>query len=114
MAVASAGFVAALVADVLFLSGIFKFLRYHEYASSTRELTLTRRIGQRAAGLLVPVVPPIEASIAALVFIPATRVPGLAAACLAAVGFLSVIAMDKRPVIAHCGCWGTISPDIPK
>jgi hypothetical protein len=54
-------------------------------------------------------VPLAEVVSADLIFVPATRVPGLALAIAVLAVFCVVVGRDHRPVIANCGSWGRLA-----
>jgi hypothetical protein len=97
---------ACLVADVLLLSAVYKLIRPRDYLQAVRSYRLTRHLNKAARSWLAPAVPLAEVVSAGLIFVPATRVTGLALAIAVLAVFYVVVGRDDRPVIANCGCWG--------
>jgi hypothetical protein len=103
-----------LVGEVLLLSAVFKVSRRAEYASALASFTALERWPEpvrRLAGLSVPLA---EFAIAALIFVPSTRVLGVLAAAVLVSGFSAVVALDRRPAVARCGCWGSARLEVPR
>jgi hypothetical protein len=109
----SFGLAATLVADVLLLSAGFKATHYREYASAARSFNAVRHLGP-VVNLLVVAIPVVEAALGGLILLPDTRDIGLLGSCIVAVLFVFVLQVDDRRVLAHCGCWGAVSPDVPR
>lgn len=97
---------ASLVADVLLLSAMYKLIRPRDYLEAMQSYRLTRRLNKAIRSLLARAAPLAEVASAALIFIPATRVAGLALAIAVLTVFYVLVGQDDRPVIANCGCWG--------
>ncbi|MDQ2813587.1 MAG: hypothetical protein M3Z75_17405 [Actinomycetota bacterium] len=96
---------ACLIGDVLLLSAMYKLIRPRDYLEAVQSYRLTRRLNKAIRSLLAPAVPLAEVISAGLIFVPATRVAGLALSIAVFVAFY-VVGRDDRPVIANCGCWG--------
>jgi hypothetical protein len=100
---------ACLVADVLLLSAGYKAFRPADYAGAVRSYRRLRSANPAVRSALALATPVAEAASAVLILVPATRLAGLAAACLVLLAFHVVVGGDDRPVIANCGCWGRSS-----
>jgi hypothetical protein len=103
-----------LVAEVLLLSAGFKLSRRAEYASALASFTALERWPapvRRLVGLSVPLA---EFAIAALMLTAPTRALGAAAAVILVSGFSAVVALDRRPAVARCGCWGSARLEVPR
>ncbi|MDQ2814946.1 MAG: hypothetical protein M3Z75_24610 [Actinomycetota bacterium] len=97
---------ACLVADVLLLSAVYKLTRWQDYLAAVQSYRLTRRLNTKVRSVLAWTVPLAEVTGAAMTFVPATRLAGLALAIAVLAVFYTVVGKDDRPVIANCGCWG--------
>jgi Methylamine utilisation protein MauE len=107
-------FVAACVSVCLALSGGFKLFSADAASDAARQYTALRWLPGPLHSTLAQLLPPIELATAICLLVPQTaRWAALGAVCLS-VAFLGIVALDDRPTIAHCGCWGVVSPDIPK
>jgi hypothetical protein len=100
---------ACLVADVLLLSAVYTLIRPRDYLQAVRSCRLTRHLNKAARSWLAPAVPLAEVVSADLIFVPATRVTGLALAIAVLAVFYVVVGRDHRPVIANCGSWGRLA-----
>ena len=58
--------------------------------------------------------PLAELAIAALILVPSTRALGVLAATFLIGAFSAVVALDRRPAVARCGCWGSARLEVPK
>ncbi|MGH3190312.1 MAG: MauE/DoxX family redox-associated membrane protein [Streptosporangiaceae bacterium] len=97
---------ASLVAETLLLSALYKVIRPRDYLKAVRSYRLVRHLDKPVQSLLAWAAPLAEIAGAALIFVPATRVAGLALAIAVLTVFYLVVGGDDRPVIANCGCWG--------
>ena len=100
---------ACLVADVLLLSAGYKAYRPADYLDAVRSYRRLRSADPAVRSALAVAAPVAELASAVLILVPATRLAGLAAACLVLLAFHVVVGGDDRPVIANCGCWGRSS-----
>lgn len=107
-------FVSAFVAICFTLSAGFKWRERESFREAIDEFSLLRGLPRRARPVLVRLVPLTEGAVAALVVIPYTSRVGTVAAVSLALAFVVVVGLDSRRTIAHCGCWGVASADVPK
>lgn len=103
-----------LIAEVLILSFGFKVLRGEEYATALASFTALDRLPSVARRLVGLVVPSLELVIAVLILMPQTRAAGIAGGISLVGSFSIAVALDKRPSITRCGCWGSMSIEVPK
>jgi len=103
-----------LTVEVLAASLIYKLARWHDFVNAVHEFAGPRWLMRMARPVAPIVVPLCEAAIISAVLVPATRRGGLVAAVLLVVGFTAVVAIDKRDVVASCGCWGATSLGVPR
>jgi hypothetical protein len=107
-------FISALVAACLGLAALHKWRNLKAFRQAMAEFSLLRRVPRHLRSPMVRLVPLTEAAIATLLVIPQTdRLASLLAIGLG-LAFVVVVAFDSRPTIAHCGCWGVASADVPK
>jgi hypothetical protein len=103
-----------LVGEVLLLSAGFKVSRRAEYASALASFTALERWPEPVRRLVGLSVPLAELAIATLILVPSTRVLGVLAATILVGAFSAVVALDRRPAVARCGCWGSARLEVPR
>jgi len=104
---------ASLVSVVLLLSSGSKLLALGEFAHAIDEFSVLAKVPTILRRAVVGAIPILEAGTGALLLIPAGRHVGAVAAVVLSGGFVLVVALDQRPTIAHCGCWGIGSAEVP-
>jgi hypothetical protein len=107
-------FVSAFVAACLGFAAFHKWRDLEAFRAAIAEFSLLRGLPSTVQSRLVRIVPLAEAAAAALLLVPVTTGLGAVLATALALAFVVVVAIDSRPAIAHCGCWGTASVDVPK
>jgi hypothetical protein len=103
-----------LVGEVLLLSAGFKVSRRAEYASALASFTALERWPEPVRRLVGLSVPLAELAIAMLILVPSTRALGVLAATFLVGAFSAVVALDRRPAVARCGCWGSARLEVPR
>lgn len=114
MASTSGLLASSFLANVLALSAGYKLFKFDEYLAAVSNFSLFRSFNRRLLHLGASTVPAVEIGVAALLLIPGTNDLGLLSATALVGVFLVVVALEARPQIAHCGCWGVASVDVPK
>lgn len=107
-------FIASGVSVCLALSAGFKLFVTDAASEATEQYTALGWLPTWARMALARLIPVIELATAVCLLIPKTDRWAALAALSLCIAFLGIVALDNRPTIAHCGCWGVISPDIPK
>jgi Methylamine utilisation protein MauE len=110
----TAVFIAALVSACFALSSGFKLWTPDAASEAAQEYKALRWLPRPAQTILTRLIPVVELGTAVLLLVPHTDRWAAATAVCLSVAFVGVVALDDRPSIAHCGCWGVVSPDIPK
>jgi hypothetical protein len=103
-----------LVGQVLLLSAGFKVSRRADYASALASFTALERWPEPVRRLVGLSVPLAELAIATLILVPSTRALGVLAATILIGAFSAVVALDRRPTVARCGCWGSARLEVPR
>ena len=104
---------ASVVAIVLLLSSGSKLLSVADFRQAVDEFSLLTKAPSSLRGLVVLTIPALEGTTGVLLLLPAGLHLGAIVALVLASGFALVVGLDKRPTIAHCGCWGIGSAEVP-
>lgn len=107
-------FITAFLALCFFLSACYKIRDADEFRGALEDFSLLRRLPSPVQALATYLVPIAEIGVAVLLVAPGTTRLGAFAACGLAGAFALVVGLDSRSTIAHCGCWGVASAEIPK
>lgn len=110
----AATFASALVALSLALSGLSKLLDLRSFHDAVDDFSLLSAMPRFVRHVISAIVPAAEVAVAVLLLLDGTARIGAVSAAILSGSFVVVVGFDARPTIAHCGCWGVSSEDIPK
>jgi len=98
---------ASFVVETLLASLAYKLFRWGEFVAAAEAYTLVSWLPVKLRHGVRVLVPCTEAAVLAAILLPRTREAGVFAAALLLLVLTAAVALDRRPTLLGCGCWGS-------
>lgn len=105
---------ALFLAELLAASLVYKLVRWREFSDALADFTILASFPAFMQPVLRLGVPLLEFATAVLLIVPGTTRIGLMLGFGALIMFTVAVGADRREAVASCGCWGTVSLDVPR